>query len=619
MLNQIKGSFYTLFFILLNLVYLVIELSFNARILDVSASMSPNTDIGQLEIYGRTISATGATILAWRLLVPYQNSLNLYRLVIKFFVIFIIVFPLVFIGQKKLVDDLVDSSSSETRRSAEILSLLKYGIANGFVEIEELAVDDLTLQTPEGKMFITFSGLLAYNSIPLRDVLEQKLDKIAGYAIATQQGEDTGRLYKNYQYARTQVLQQFKVYQQMVDALEREQSGSREQAIELYEQAMNKALLQWVQYQQALRANPELTRVSTQQVMSLAALLSSSQLQLNQCNSTRCFNDGMEQLEFELSQILGFYSPVADWCLQQQDIQHGRMLSCVQDSTVIQKRIVDARRLTLAVQAGLSRPYETKLDYLKSMDLRASVFNNLKQVGLEPGPEWNFAHHEQLLDDMVAQLDQQYRAGYDQAISERFAAEIAPRTELAEFNQIEQMQGYYKQALGEVTEESVPIDLTPQQFEQRFVAALYFAKFNTLLNKLKAGEDWYAADAPYEASGKSSLRSLVVPAVAIAFSLVFGLLNLMNLLLNFVFLLVQEKLWLRWLGIMLLSTLIILIPQQSQYQIYGQDAYQDLLSATQQNYGHWADVMDWVAKTEPEVYPLGNVLRYNLLDGFNFD
>ena len=619
MFNQIKGSFYSLFFILLNLIYLVIELSFNARILDVSAEMSPDMDFSQLEIYGRTISATGATILAWRLLVSYQATLNLFRLVIKFFIIAVIVFPLVFIGQKKLVDNLVDSSTSETRRSAEILSLLKYGISNGFLEIEELAMDELTLLTAEGKMFITISGLLVYNSSHLREILEQKLDKIAGYAINTQQNHDTQRLYKNYLYARDQVIVQFEQYQNMVEDLERKQSMAHEQAIELYEAAMNKAMLQWLQFQQLLGSNRGIANVSIRQVSDMQALLLNMQQRFNACSSHECERETLEQLEFRLSQVLGFYSPVDDWCQSGAPMAQDQRLLCEQDLEEIQRRIIQARRLTLALQAGLSEPYATKLDYLRSMDLRASVFADLKTQGIEAKPEWNFAQHDELLADITHQLQQQYLQLYEQAVLETFQSPLPPRTELKEFNLIDQMQVFYQQALGDEVSGPVEINLNQTQFEERYVAIVYFAKFNALLNKLKAGEEWYEADAPYEASGKSSLRNLVVPAVAIAFSLIFGLLNMMNLLLNFVFILIQEKLWLRWLGILLLTGIMILLPQRQEYEIYSQSAYQDLLAETRSNYHYWADVLDWVAKTEPLVYPLGHVLRYNLLDGFNFD
>jgi len=382
---------------------------------------------------------------------------------------------------------------------------------------------------------------------------------------------------------------------------------------------MNKSLLQWLQYQQLIKNNKKLSSVPRKLIIAMKSLLQLTQQQLNTCTSNGCFSDGLEQLEFRLSQLLGFYSPVADWCVEQQDLQLGRKLSCLTDGTMIKQRIIHARKMTLAVQAGFSHPYESKLEYLKSMDLRASVFATLKEFRVNAKPGWNFTQHELLLDDIADQLDKQYLQLYHQSVIQVFNSELKPRTDLKAFNLIEQMQGFYLQALGQRADEPVQIDLTRQQFEDRYIASVYFARFNTLINKLRAGEEWYRTDAPYEESGKNSLRNLVVPAVAIAFSLIFGLLNMMNLFLNFVFLLFTEKLWLRWLGIVILTGVLLMLPQQKDYQIYSQAAYQDLLSATQKNYGHWADALDWVAKTEPLVYPLGHVLRYNLLDGFDFD
>ena len=144
-------------------------------------------------------------------------------------------------------------------------------------------------------------------------------------------------------------------------------------------------------------------------------------------------------------------------------------------------------------------------------------------------------------------------------------------------------------------------------------------RHQTLLNRLQADPEWYQDGSPYAAAGKDSLRNLVVPAVAIAFSLIFGLLNAINLVLNLLFLLIEEKFWLRWSAFAVLLVLVLMMPLRHDYRIYSQPAYLDLLAETRQHYGGWADFPDWVAKTEPLVYPLGNILRYNLLNGFSFD
>jgi hypothetical protein len=181
------------------------------------------------------------------------------------------------------------------------------------------------------------------------------------------------------------------------------------------------------------------------------------------------------------------------------------------------------------------------------------------------------------------------------------------------------MQKYYARAFGDFYRQPVDMNLSYTEFDQRYVAPLFELRHRTLLNRLQADPGWYQDGSPYETAGKASLRSLVIPAVAITFSLIFGLLNAINLLLNLLFLLIAEKFWLRWSVFAVLLALVLMMPLRHEYRIYSQPAYLDLLAETRQHYGGWADFLDWVAKTEPLVYPLGNILRYNLLDGFSFD
>ncbi len=617
-MHKISGSFYTLFFILLNILYLVIELSFNARILDASAAFAPSTDFGQLELYGRSISASGATLFAWRLFISPHSQAGFFRLWMRFLLIAMVVFPMVFIGQKKLVDNLVDLSSAETRRSAEILGLLKFGVANGFVEIDELALDELLLESAEGKMFITVSGLLAYNSSNMRAVLERELQKITRYATQTQQDESAHRLYRSYLYASRKVIEDFQHYQQLVGQLEQQQAGSYQRAIELYQQAMNQALLKWQDYQQQLRRMPDIDIVSAQQISALQYLLLTGQQRINRCRDEQCWSQGDAQFKQRLAAQLGFFSPLDEWCETRFE-QARKHLSCLKDVQPLRLKVRQLRYLTLALNAGLSRVYDSRLDFLTSTDLRASVFSALKQQGIQPSDEWSFEQYSRLLKDITRQLDARYRQQYDAQVLDQFAAPLPPRTDLAQFALAGRMQNYFAQAFGDAYFQPVEINLSYQEFEQRYVAPIFSARFNQLLNKLQAGEEWYLDGAPYEASGKAALRNLVIPAVAIAFSLIFGLLNAINLLINLFFLLVEEKFWLRWGLFAMLLMLLLLMPQRHEYRIYSQPAYLDLLSETQRNYGAWADFLDWVAKTEPLVYPLGNVLRYNLLDGFSFD
>ena len=617
-LHKIKGSFYTLFFILLNIVYLVIELSFNARILDVSAALTPTTDFGQLELYGRSISASGATLFAWRLFISPHSKAGFFRLWLRFFLIAMVVFPLVFIGQKKLVDSLVDLSTAETRRSAEILSLLKFGVANGFVEIDELSVDEWVLESAEGKMFITLSGLLAYNSDNMRALLERELQKITAYAIQTQQQDSGRKLYKAYLYASQKIMQDYRRYQQLVVELERQQAQSYARAIALYQQAMNQALQHWRDYQQQLQRSPALDKVSKEQVSALQYLLLTGQQRVNRCTDEQCFGDNSHRFERRLAQQLGFFSPLGEWCETRID-DRGKTLHCMKDVQPISKTIRHLRYLTLALNAGLTQVYDSRLDFLTSVDFRSSVFSALREQGVQSRAEWDFEQYDRLLDDIRRQLDTRYLQQYQAQTQDQFGLVLAPRTSLSAFAAIGKMQNYYAQAFGDSYRQAVEPNLDYAAFDQRYVAPLFALRHQTLLNRLQADPEWYQDGSPYAAAGKDSLRNLVVPAVAIAFSLIFGLLNAINLVLNLLFLLIEEKFWLRWSAFAVLLVLVLMMPLRHDYRIYSQPAYLDLLAETRQHYGGWADFLDWVAKTEPLVYPLGNILRYNLLNGFSFD
>ncbi len=617
-LQQLKGSFYTLFFIVLNVVYLIIELSFNSRILDVSAAFSPATDFGQLELYGRSISASGATLFAWRLFVSPHSKASFFRIWLRFFVIALVVFPTVFIGQKKLVDSLVNLSSAQTRRSAEILSLLKFGVANGFVEIDELALNDIVLQSAEGKMFITVAGLLAYNSTNMRAVLERELAKITAYAIQTEQAASSRRLYRAYRFASEKVRQDYKIYQQLVMQLEQQQAQSNSKAIALYQQAMNQALQHWRDYQHLLAQDSPVQAASPKQVSALQYRLFLAQQRIDRCHDESCFEQGVQMLEQGLTRQLGFYSPLAAWCKTRSG--NGRKtLQCLKNTQSIANNINHYQALSLAMRAGLTKVYANRLAYLTSVDFRASVFAWLARQDIQTRASWDFSHYKKLIGDIQKQLDARYLAQYDTAVQRRFAGSIKPRTDVLSFAMTAKMQNYFAQAFGDFYYRPVALNLTFEAFDRGYVAPIFSARYGRLLNKLQADKNWYRDGAPYERSGKASLRNLVVPAVAIAFSLIFGLLNAINLLLNVLFFLVQEKFWLRWGGFCLMLALVLLMPVRHRYRIYNQPPYQDLVAETRKNYGAWADFLDWVAKTEPLVYPLGNILRYNVLNGFSFD
>lgn len=620
MFRRFKGSFYALFFVLINVIYLIIELSFNARLLDASAQMSPTTDFGELEIYGRTISAVGATILAWRLFVPFDDQLKLSRMAIRFMVITLICFPLVFMGQKKLIDTLVDESSNETRRTAQILSLLKFGIANGFVELDELSTNELTMQTAEGKMFVTLSGLLVYSSDAIKRTLENRLNKIAKFATDTQKNRDSEQAYQNYLYARSLILKDYRRYLKLQTEFGETSQNSYDQSIDLYEKAMNSALKNWQNLQIVQQKSEDQKPVSGQSIQ-LKSLLLQMENQLKFCRNDDCIIEQKNQHLIKINQLLEVASKFEYWCQKKPaNSAHNLQISCPNKLQLVESKILHLRNRELARQAGFDQNYQTQAEYLQSEEFRQSVFNSLQQAKITVNPEWKFTEFVQIIENINRQLRDKTNRQYEIAVKKQFNKVLPLRMSVEEFSKNRKFQNILRQALGPIYRPSMPVELNKTDFTEKYMQPLYFLKYDSLINKLQAKDDWYAEGAPYENSGKSGLRNLVVPPVAIAFSLIFGLLNLINLILNLLFYLIEEKRLYRWAGFLLLMILVIIMPLQQHHQIANQQAYISLLQHTEDRFGFAVSgFLNWISKTEPMVYPLGNVLRYNLLEGFSFD
>lgn len=608
-----KRFFYASFFILLNIAYLIIELSFNAYLLDVSSSMSLVSDFTHLELYGRSISAAGATLLVWRLLIPFKEKPNLSRTLLKFLLITLIVFPTVFMGQKKLIDYLVDSSTAELRRSAEILSVLKYGIANGFVEIDELSIGELTLKTAEGKMFVVLAGLLIYSSEEELEKIDKQLKVISQYATTTQQVKDTQSIYRNYQYASLKIIEQYRLYSEVVSRYDQQQKAAHQKSVTLYEQAIADAMQRWSSFS-IQRINLEYQYQLKQP--SLSQLIKELSESVVICQNQTCVKQKSINSVAKINQLLGAQSNWQHWCDISQSIFS---INCNSYKEVVDYKLQRMTEQYLIQQFGFEQYYVTKLEYLQSREFYDLFLLSLEKNHVPLLIELSLDQHEKILEEIKLHISMLEKQQYRQEIKVLMGETIRPRLSIGQFTLLPSMQRYYQKALDKMYSEALPINLTRDEFLKQIVEPIYVKRNDYLSNKLASNSSWYEQGAPYADSGKASLRNLVVPPVAIVMSLIFGVLNLISLLLNMFFLIIKENTIKRWFGFVLLITAFIITPYLNEYEISDQKAYENLLTHTQKDYEYSAYFAQWVIKVEPMIYSIGNILRINTLEGFEFD
>ncbi|MEN5065428.1 hypothetical protein [Achromobacter aegrifaciens] len=140
------------------LLYLYIEFSFSAWLLDVMSENASNR-VDTAEAWGRLISGFAVALLVWPVIFARTRR---WRITVPLLIVVsLAIITAVYQGERKLIDSLVDSSTAESRAAAVTGALLRQGLATGTVSasmLDGLWADE-NAQSVAGKAFV---GVVSY-------------------------------------------------------------------------------------------------------------------------------------------------------------------------------------------------------------------------------------------------------------------------------------------------------------------------------------------------------------------------------------------------------------------------------------------------------------------------
>jgi hypothetical protein len=198
--------------IVLTGVYLLCELSFNARLLDVVGGNATGDEIHHIERYGRLLSGTAAALFLLQFLLPRQFPLSSqFRKIFIGIALSGCIYG-VYNGLEKLVDTLVDSSSPVFRRQAVNLSLIQRALVHDRVILSGMDETLGLYRKPEGKAFLALFPLLAISVEDLDEKIEQAKKELLKHSIAEKIGGVQEYYDKAYIKAIHGVTEQWKEY-----------------------------------------------------------------------------------------------------------------------------------------------------------------------------------------------------------------------------------------------------------------------------------------------------------------------------------------------------------------------------------------------------------------------
>ena len=200
-----------LFITITTTIYLIVELGFQSRLLDVAGTLVSMEEIEALEKFGRLISGTAIFLVFLGVVIlPFAGKGSYHYPLIKVVVISlvsaVVIISSVFHGEKALVDYIVDHSSGEQRKVAAQALMIQNSVLNDIITIEGIKLSSDVLNTPEGKSFIALLPFLGSTIMVEGESKEPVIRNIIDHVVKNNFGNEKYFL-ENHIYP---VLQQIK-------------------------------------------------------------------------------------------------------------------------------------------------------------------------------------------------------------------------------------------------------------------------------------------------------------------------------------------------------------------------------------------------------------------------
>lgn len=170
-------SFWLLFITITTFLYLLVEFSFNSRLLDVVGGIAAADEVELIEKNGRLISGFAAVLVFCPFILKKQNMDILTKMAILLFGSMLLM-SIVYLAEKWLIDSIVDKSKPQARYVAANLVALQRSLITQDAVLDDLALSKSQLARPDGKAFLAIFPLLAFSTEDIDRKIKDKKPEI---------------------------------------------------------------------------------------------------------------------------------------------------------------------------------------------------------------------------------------------------------------------------------------------------------------------------------------------------------------------------------------------------------------------------------------------------------
>ncbi len=637
------------FITIITAMYLIVELAFQSRLLDVAGTMVSIHEVEALEKFGRLISGTAVYLVFLGMVILPQARKRRFlknipcRLAISF-ISAVVIISSVFFGEKFAVDYLVNKSTGIERRAAAQASMIQNALLKDVIILDGMQISNKALQSPEGKSFVAVLPFLGF-TIVSKKLTASELKSIVRKIVKAKIGNGNQFLknkvhtqlrkiesaYKNHYVPATNSYR--KALSPKVIAAESEKAWTGYLHRVSTQKFTPKTIpvSKYADVRKKLRNRGIMVSESWKPYDKKGFLDAAKTAYYKKAfeNKPKAFDkiwqeymSGLKQYSITFGNISRSYYPriraalrkkglkVPDTWNPNDKIGFYKAFDKTYKSRVKKRYSVEAEKYWKEYKATLASYPLTPEEIPES--LWPKIRREMKKSGLDLPDTWKpwdknvfIESYKQVYGKKVAKKFRQEAGKFLGFYPKHFSPGLSYK-EFLDNKDIKRYLGDRRKYIGKSNREILA----------RIIQSNSLEAYRKITGKAKD----YENGGKYEEVGKTAMRSVIVPPFALFLSLLGGFVHIFktsNFMLSFKF---TSRFRLPFFIIVAISLIVLLHKIDLTNQITGSRLYASLDSQITSVYGSaMSSGVRTLIETAPFVYPVNSALRKTCLRGWNFD
>lgn len=531
---------------LLSILYVLAEYGFNALMVDVASSVDLESgSLDRVALIGETLSGIGLAFLIINV-VEYLSKLSVrtgaWVNLILFLGLLAVTIPLMRWAQPALINHFVDQSDAADRSRALSMNLFKYAAGNGAIVFGQTTVGS---SVPD-KVLLALLGPLAVNNDGVHASLQANKNQIMNRLVLQSAKVNGERRWEQYLGIRNGVSASYNDFLGSVDRFDKEMgrtSGKSDGAIKQIRDESERAFDQYQRKEQSLQSETEARRKRVYE------LISSVGRDASRCESHSCVVRASDRYSSGMKSIYGFTPPQSDFVTQREATasdaiskrgsSYNLNLASLVMNTVSNQSITEVSSSSVArgdekYQAEL---FKNKIGHPAGLSLQAFkrepdiCLDGVKRVrskGINVPANWCPDDENAVREAIDGKRQDKVQEEWDRRTKQRFGVVVSPDVSEEDFRRLTSIQRSIEQRLVSVPCAGGNGYLTAAQFKARCIDPELSKQRKKLTDTFSAPLAELADGREYADQGRNAVRALLVPPIAIIFSLAFSLLALVK-------------------------------------------------------------------------------------------